>query len=151
MPAPNFIAYATTAPEIDIISLALNMMFFAYAVLLMFRSVFRNNKISLNLIIGAICIYLLIGITCGMVYALLDRLIPNSFVFLNTTHVVSQMDALMQNFIYYSFATLTTLGYGDITPLSSPAKYFSVLEAVAGQIYLTVLVARLVGMHIAQK
>ena len=52
-------------------------------------------------------------------------------------------------FTYYSFVTLTTLGYGDITPLSSRVKVLSMLEAVVGQIYLVVLVARLVGLHIS--
>lgn len=50
--------------------------------------------------------------------------------------------------IYYSFTTLTTLGYGDILPLSPPARMFSALESVMGQIYLAVLIARLVGLHI---
>ena len=51
--------------------------------------------------------------------------------------------------LYYSIVTLTTLGYGDITPRTPPARMFAAMEAVTGQIYLTVLVARLVGMHIA--
>lgn len=49
--------------------------------------------------------------------------------------------------VYYSFSTLTTLGYGDITPLSKPARMFAVTEAIVGQIYLTVLVARLLGLY----
>ena len=53
-------------------------------------------------------------------------------------------------FIYYSFVTITTLGYGDVTPVADVAKSFSFIEAVVGQIYLVVLVARLVGIHIAQ-
>ena len=52
--------------------------------------------------------------------------------------------------LYFSYSTLTTLGYGDILPLSAPARTFSYLEAIVGQIYLTVLIARLVGMHITQ-
>jgi hypothetical protein len=52
------------------------------------------------------------------------------------------------NFLYYSFVTLTTLGYGDITPASSPARSLSTLEAVTGQLYIAILVARLVGLHI---
>lgn len=53
-------------------------------------------------------------------------------------------------FIYYSFITITTLGYGDITPLTDVARSFAITEAVIGQIYLVLLVARLVGIHIAQ-
>lgn len=53
--------------------------------------------------------------------------------------------------MYFSLVTLTTLGYGDIIPLSAPAKSVVVMEALVGQIYLTVLIARLVGIHIANK
>ena len=54
-------------------------------------------------------------------------------------------------FEYYSFVTLTTLGFGDITPLTRMAKAFSVLEAVIGQLYLVVVVAWFVGMHVSKK
>lgn len=53
-------------------------------------------------------------------------------------------------FTYYSYVTLTTLGYGDITPISTPARSLALLEAMMGQLYLAVLIARLVGIHIAQ-
>jgi hypothetical protein len=56
----------------------------------------------------------------------------------------------MGGVIHSSFVTLTTLGYGDITPVSAPARSFATMEAMAGQVYLEVLVARLVGMHISQ-
>jgi hypothetical protein len=55
------------------------------------------------------------------------------------------------HFIYYSFVTMSTLGYGDITPISNSARSLSLLEAVVGQLYIAVLIARLVGMHIAQE
>ena len=53
-------------------------------------------------------------------------------------------------YVYYSFITLTTLGYGDVSPLAAPVRTFAWLEAVVGQLYIAVLVARLVGLHIAQ-
>jgi voltage-gated potassium channel Kch len=55
------------------------------------------------------------------------------------------------NFIYYSFVTLTTLGYGDIVPVSPHARALSSLEAVIGQLFIAVLIARLVGMHIVHE
>jgi hypothetical protein len=54
-------------------------------------------------------------------------------------------------YLYYSYTTLTTLGYGDITPTSPPAQSLSSLEAIVGQFYLTILVARLVGLHLTSK
>ena len=55
------------------------------------------------------------------------------------------------DFVYYSMVTLTTLGYGDITPLSASARALAAMEALVGQIYLTVIIARLVGLHMQQK
>jgi voltage-gated potassium channel Kch len=60
------------------------------------------------------------------------------------------IDEARSVFIYYSFVTITTLGYGDITPITGVARAFSMLEAIVGQIYLVVLVARLVGVNITQ-
>ena len=57
----------------------------------------------------------------------------------------------MNNFVYYSIVTLTTLGYGDITPLSASAKALAAMEALVGQICLTVIIAGLVGLHMQQK
>ena len=78
-------------------------------------------------------------------YALLNKIEPESF-YIGKSSMRDQRFIL----VYYSFVTLTTLGYGDITPLSSPASSFSILEAIVGQIYMTVLIARLVGIHISQ-
>ena len=80
----------------------------------------------------------------ALVYTFLYLIEPASF------HLPQgQVDFLI--FEYYSFVTLTTLGYGDITPLTKVAKAFSVVEAVVGQLYLVVVVAWFVGMHVSRK
>ena len=79
-----------------------------------------------------------------MVYTLLYRINPSTFKLPG-----GQGDFLI--FEYYSFVTLTTLGYGDITPLTKVAKAFSVLEAVVGQLYLVVVVAWFVGTLVARR
>jgi hypothetical protein len=86
-------------------------------------------------------------------YSLLEYLQPGSFSIVREA-AVGGIPGLVgssgfRGVIYFSFTTLTTLGYGDITPLTGIAQNLSVLEAVVGQIYLVVLVARLVGLHIA--
>ncbi len=80
----------------------------------------------------------------AFVFSVLECIHPGSF-----SIGEGQIGVGLLLFIYYSFVTITTLGYGDITPLTAPANSISLLEAVIGQIYLVVLVARLVGMHIA--
>ncbi len=89
---------------------------------------------------------ILFGLCWGLLFALVEQLSPGSFNF--PTHELSA--DLLREFIYYSLVTLTTVGYGDITPVTPVAQGFSNLEAIVGQIYLVVLVARLVGLHVAQ-
>jgi formate hydrogenlyase subunit 3/multisubunit Na+/H+ antiporter MnhD subunit len=146
----NLFAYLTVSPVVDDLSLLLNIVLLAYATALIVGRVFSERRVTTNIILGAVCVYLLIGIVWGMGFTLLNTVMPDSFS-MPPGRIASLLDGLMRNFIYYSFATLTTLGYGDITPVSVPARYFSVLEAIAGQVYLSVLVARLVGMHISQR
>lgn len=97
--------------------------------------------------IYAFCVYLLIGYAWAFGYAIIDELQPGSFSSPGGVNPVDYITRVMQ-MRYFSFITLTTVGYGDIVPQSHAARTFATLEAVVGQIYLTVLVARLVGLHI---
>lgn len=115
----------------------------------MLRDMFVSTRVDGALIIGSICLYLLLGLMWGFIYIAIDQLYPDSFNY-DFLHIIEVYDP-MPELMYFSMVTLTTLGYGDITPLSSPARAMATMQAVTGQIYLTVLVARLVGMHIAQK
>ena len=81
----------------------------------------------------------------AFVYSVLESIQPGSF-----TIGEGQIDVGRRLYIYYSFVTITTLGYGDITPTTDLANSFSFLEAVTGQLYLAILIARLVGIQIAQ-
>lgn len=122
----------------------LSILFMGFIVGIILSYLFTEKEITSDVIMGAICGYFMIGFLWNNVYALLEVLEPNSFQFSQAS------TAGAPNFIYYSFVTLTTLGYGDITPVSNPAQSLSLLEAVMGQLYLAILVARLVGIHIAQ-
>lgn len=77
-------------------------------------------------------------------------MLPGSFTLQQQVSDSSFYSAFGPDLIYFSFVTLTTSGYGDIVPLSQPAKFLSILEAVMGQLYLTIMIARLIGMHISQ-
>ena len=104
-----------------------------------------GGVIDINRLVGAACIYLLSGSLWGIVYFLLSVASPESFAGVSGETWSQQLN----EFTYHSFVTLTTLGYGDITPAAPIARTLSYLEAVLGQLYLTVLVAALVGIHIA--
>jgi hypothetical protein len=112
----------------------------------------KVKKVTTDTIFGAICAYLLLGITWTMVFSLIEILHPGSFLGgeLVTTAADEVLVASPGFFIYYSFVTLTTLGYGDITPMTPPARLLSSLEAVTGQLYIAILIARLVALHIVQ-
>ncbi len=125
-----------------------------YLTTLILYHVLSVNIVNAEKIYGALCAYLLLGIIWGMSYFLIAKLSHNAFYISNNITVVPHHTEHYQreliNFIYYSFVTFTTLGYGDIHPLNGLARAFSSLEAVIGQFYTAVLIARIVGIHIAQ-
>jgi hypothetical protein len=106
------------------------------------RQIFRPGPITAVRIQGAIAIYLLFGISWAYGYVILMHFNPHAF---QSTIGLSQSPA---EWMYFSFVTLTTLGYGEITPLSTPARSLAIGEALTGQLYLAVLLARLVAMGI---
>jgi voltage-gated potassium channel len=109
--------------------------------------VLHSGRVTSDKIFAAICVYLLLGFVWTYAYALLADMRPGSFA--DSTEIARTDDvAHVSQLRYFSFATLTTLGYGDILPRSPTARTMAVLEAVMGQIYLAVLVGRLVGLHI---
>lgn len=107
------------------------------------------RRVSGDALFGAVCGYLLLGIIWGLVYSSLETFRPGSFD-ISETHAVQPGNASQYRGIlgYYSLVTLTTLGYGDITPTTPTARTLSWLEAVTGQFYLAILVAGLVGLHL---
>jgi hypothetical protein len=104
----------------------------------------KTEMINREIIYQAILLYLLAALLWAFLYTLLELVDPASF---NVD--LDQLQSHLLVFQYYSFVTITTLGYGDITPVTEVAKAFSVLEAVVGQLYLVVVVAWLVGMHVS--
>ena len=111
--------------------------FVAYHIL---RYALRGGRVDAEKIAAAVCVYLLLGVVWQDFYVLLDIVVPGSF----NSSLLTEKD-----FLYFSFITLSTLGYGDITPVIGPARALAYTEALIGQLYLTILVARLVGLYIA--
>jgi voltage-gated potassium channel Kch len=113
-------------------------------VLLMVR-VMRDGRMNLNRLMGAIGSYLLIGIVFAQAYRLLAAFVPGAFAIGGTPVDFSMINLKLS---YFSFITLTSTGYGDISPVHPYARSLATLEALSGNLFLTVLVARLVGMEI---
>jgi hypothetical protein len=130
----------------------LAVVFYFWAAVLIVASLFRGQALSLDSVFGAICGYLLLGMAWGVLYSMLDTARPGSFEVANRlAEQVEADDSRIHLFTYYSFITLTTVGYGDMTPVSTPARTFAWLEALTGQFYLAVLVAGLVGALLSRK
>ena len=97
-------------------------------------------------IVGAICVYALIGLAWAKTYEALDGVVPGSFRFPADT--AWAMPGLVR-YTYFSFVTLGTLGYGDVSPVTALAGTLAWMEAVTGQLYLAITVARLVALSLA--
>jgi hypothetical protein len=112
---------------------------------LAYGSVMRAHRPVGDRIVGAICVYVLIGLGWGTVYETLDGVVPGSLRFPADT-AWSTPTGL--RYRYFSFVTLATLGYGDITPATTLAGMLAAVEAIAGQLYIGITVARLVALSL---
>lgn len=119
--------------------------------MLIMYSVMNAKKIDSNIISGAVCGYFIIGIICASVYVAIELFNPGSFKFENLDVSRISLDELADEFFYYSITTLTSLGQNDILPVSRLVRHLTALESVAGQIYLAIIIARLVAIHTSQK
>lgn len=114
--------------------------------------VFRAREVTTDVLAAAICAYLLMGVGWSNVYVVIENLIPGSFSSGALASVIpgglDSVHAQQGHFTYLSLVTLSTLGYGDITPVTQPARILAALEAIIGQLFIGVLIARLVGQQI---
>ena len=147
-------AFATSSVTFEIVSILGYVVFFFTTIVIILILVLRASRVTADTISGAICVYLLSGVTWASIYSVLELFHPGTFTFPASLQVSPEATLSVQTavrnraLVYYSFVTLTTLGFGDITPATALARSLSTLEAVGGQLYLAVLIARLVGIHI---
>ena len=146
----------TVAPsrEIFLVGTIWWLLFAAYVTWMELRSVLKQRQVTGETIAQSISIYLLLGFAWGLFYIVLFQLQPNAFNFGGSPNPVSGgpsgIESVFRVLIYFSLTTLSTIGFGDITPLTLQARYFAVAEGITGQFYLAILVARLVGLHMSQ-
>jgi hypothetical protein len=111
------------------------------------KQVAIGTDMSANRIVGAICVYLLLGVIWALAYSVLELSAPGSFGGFEAWG----NRGWDSEWLYFSFVTMTTLGYGDLLPLTATARAMAYMQAVFGQFYVAILVAGLVGAYIAQK
>lgn len=124
--------------------IVMGLIFFAFIGVQLIKAFFKAPTVDLNLIFGAIAGYMVIGIIGGELCALLDYHVPEAFT-------ITTKDLSAYKYFYFSFVTLSTLGYGDIVPNNDAGGALTVLLSLAGQIYLTIIMAIIIGKFVAEK
>ena len=145
--ALNVVAINMHSVVLQFCSLLALACFLLVAISFTLNQVVFGTAVNANRLIGAVCVYLLLGSIWALAYTLLNMLDPGSFA----GFVPASGPGWNSEWLYFSFVTMTTLGYGDILPISATARALAYLQAVVGQFYIAVLVAGLVGAYIGNR
>lgn len=140
------VGYLLESTQLRLLQLLVLFLFFSFMASLAIRQVlFTEGPIDANRILGAIAVYLLIGLIWAVVYSAVNELDPGAF---NGTEP-GEWRHNFAELVYFSYVSLTTLGYGDISPDTPFTRFLVYLEAIFGQLYLAIMIAGLVGIRIA--
>jgi hypothetical protein len=140
-------------PTLEMAAAISSCMFVSVTVVALVSRLFIIRSVTLDTISAAVCAYLLMGVAFAYAFAAVELLHPGSFsagLFPGPTAGVAPLLASFHSLLYYSFVCLTTTGFGDIAPVSGGARSLSVMESVFGQLYMAILIARLVSLEVAQ-
>lgn len=138
-------SYWIKSIEIVMAAQILGALFVGFAISCLIKFIFNEKEVTKDVIFAAVIVYLLMAIAWAFAYLILEFFQRGSF-----SYPAGQTPDYF-HFLYFSCVTITTLGYGDVLPLSQEASSLAILEAVTGQMYLVVVVAWLVGMHVSRR
>lgn len=137
-------------PSLDVGALLITVIWIGYAVSIIIAHLFQRRDVTVDTILGAVVTYLLAAVAFMMLFQIIELQSPGSFRGL-ADNIHQDRTALSDTMMYFSLVCMTTMGYGDIVPVSEVARPLAVIEGVFGQLYLAVMIARLVGLHIAHQ
>ena len=120
-------------------------LFYGFTTVAIFLEVIYADDVRRDTVSGAVCVYLLLGLTFGTLYDFMETMAPGSFH--DNVAAVEGTVLGFRQLLYFSYMTLTTVGYGDITPVTSQAQSIVAIEGVVGVLYVAVLIARIVGIY----
>ncbi|MEM6784713.1 MAG: ion channel [Bacteroidota bacterium] len=142
--AAIWLGTALPGNEGNMVGLVFGLLFYSFVVGVLLRFLLTASEVTVDMLYGAVSIYFLLGLIWTMAYAIAETMHPGSLT------IARPGSPVLDDFMYYSFVTLTTLGYGDITPATPAMRSLAILQAITGVFYTTVLVARLVGLYLVQ-
>ena len=142
----RLISPITVSPEI--LSLT-SMIFDGYIIFILLRHIISAKRVTADILYGAISGYILLGIFFASLYFFLDTITPAE-LFMYTGSDAGYVTADPLGLFYFSFVTLTTLGYGDIQPIADVSRIFAIIEAMTGVLYSAALIGRLIGLYVVQ-
>ena len=127
----------------------LTALFFVIIVIALITQTVKSKKVTPSIIIGSVNGYLLIGWIFSIIVGLVFYLEPNAYNFKLTGPATGRIMEYMSEFTYYTFITMTTVGYGDFLPLTPLTRGLAILISTTGQLYLTILIALLIGKFLS--
>jgi hypothetical protein len=152
--APVFLAYLIAVlmggRHLSALALSIRAFFFCYAIAVIVAHILRAQKVTGDMLAGAACAYLLTGIAWANFYEILELLRPGSFDIPSAFLLQPHGDPTLA-LQYFSFTTLTTVGYGDVHPSNIRAAGLAIGEAVVDQLYVAIMIARVVSLHLVQR
>jgi hypothetical protein len=143
----TYVISILTNLNLSLLTIALVIVFLMHYMISAFKQVLFTDHVGSNQIIGSICIYLMIGLVWSFVYLFLIESFNGGFSGLDSQHWLDNLSSV----IYYSFITLTTVGYGEITPTLPITRFFAYMQSLTGSFYLAILVASLVSTGLEQR
>jgi hypothetical protein len=142
-----WLAYLYPNESLASLNVVMSLLFFVILTAVVLTRVFKEGNITFHRICGAVAAYFLIGAIWANLYLLIALNIPDAFQMALSVDM-NNIDKLQEQVYYFSFVTLTTLGFGDITPIHQGVRLLSMLEALIGQLYPAITLAWLVSMEI---
>lgn len=146
--AGNWIASFVEIDHSQVFTYAVSAIFLIYITLAIMTSLLSETQVTSDTVFGGVCVYLLMGVVWFMLYAVVLQIRPDA-ILANGEPLGASLAEAPSSLLYFSYVTLTTLGYGDVVPNSSATRILASGEAMTGQLFVAILIARLVAMHIA--
>lgn len=126
---------------LEMFNMLVVLIFCVMSAIFILAEITADLKVDANRVVGGICLYLLIGLVFGIAYTILEALLPGSF-----SNMPEQAQSMNSELIYYSYVTLTSVGYGDIVPLRPLVRTIAYLEAIIGVFYMAIMIGSMIGL-----